>query len=139
MDALWPWLAVAGVGALHGLNPATGWLFAAACGVRSRSRKRALCALIPIAAAHVLALSAGHGADPMLGATLLSLCVAGDASLVSLSGPLLLATAAVALHLAAMLAVSGVVAVGACRGYDAFVSLMSTAFRQFSKFMQPRL
>ena len=30
LDAWWPWLAVAGVGALHGLNPANGWLFAAA-------------------------------------------------------------------------------------------------------------
>lgn len=35
MASLWPWLAVAGVGALHGLNPATGWMFAAASGVRS--------------------------------------------------------------------------------------------------------
>src|SRR5260221_2301764 len=26
----WPWLAIAGVGALHGLNPANGWMFAAA-------------------------------------------------------------------------------------------------------------
>ena len=32
MDSLWPWLAVAGMGALHGLNPATGWLLAAAAG-----------------------------------------------------------------------------------------------------------
>ena len=33
---LWPWLAIAGVGALHGLSPANGWLLAAACGVHAR-------------------------------------------------------------------------------------------------------
>jgi hypothetical protein len=36
---LWPWLAVAGVGAFHGLNPATGWIFAAAWGVKSNDRR----------------------------------------------------------------------------------------------------
>lgn len=36
MSSWLPWLAVAGLGALHGLNPATGWLFAAARGVRAR-------------------------------------------------------------------------------------------------------
>ena len=34
MTGAWPWLAVAGVGALHGLNPATGWAFVAAWRVR---------------------------------------------------------------------------------------------------------
>jgi hypothetical protein len=29
MANLWPWLAIAGLGALHGLSPATGWMFAA--------------------------------------------------------------------------------------------------------------
>jgi hypothetical protein len=31
---LWPWLAVAAAGALHGLNPITGWAFAAWCSQR---------------------------------------------------------------------------------------------------------
>ncbi|WP_335340208.1 hypothetical protein [Collimonas arenae] len=52
MSSLWPWLAVAGLGAFHGLNPASGWLFAAAWGVRSRDRQKALRALIPIAVGH---------------------------------------------------------------------------------------
>jgi len=52
MSNLWPWLAVAGVGALHGLNPATGWMFAAAWGVQSHDRARALRALVPIAVGH---------------------------------------------------------------------------------------
>jgi hypothetical protein len=30
---LWPWLALAGLGAFHGLNPAMGWLFAVAHGL----------------------------------------------------------------------------------------------------------
>lgn len=30
MTGLWPWLAVAGLDALHALNPATGWALAAA-------------------------------------------------------------------------------------------------------------
>ena len=59
MASLWPWLAVAGVGALHGLNPATGWMFAAAWGVRSRDRAQALRALLPIAVGHAASCRAG--------------------------------------------------------------------------------
>ncbi len=39
MESLWPWLAVAGLGALHGLNPASGWMLAV--GMRRRQRRRA--------------------------------------------------------------------------------------------------
>ena len=61
MADLWPWLVVAGVGALHGLNPANGWACAAAYGLRSRDRAQALRALLPIAVGHVasMALVAG--------------------------------------------------------------------------------
>jgi hypothetical protein len=45
-------MAVAGAGALHGLNPATGWMAAAACGLRTGDRRQALRALVPIAAGH---------------------------------------------------------------------------------------
>lgn len=55
-NALWPWLAVAGAGALHGLNPATGWMFAAAWGVRSHDRTQALHAMIPIAIGHAASI-----------------------------------------------------------------------------------
>lgn len=51
-NSLWPWMVVAGAGALHGLNPATGWMFAAAWGVRSHDRMQALRALVPIAVGH---------------------------------------------------------------------------------------
>jgi hypothetical protein len=57
MASLWPWLAVAGDGAPHGLNPARGWMTAAACGVRSRDRARALRALIPIAVGHAISVA----------------------------------------------------------------------------------
>ncbi|AMO22342.1 hypothetical protein GCM10027034_26770 [Ramlibacter solisilvae] len=56
MDSLWPWLAVAGAGALHGVNPASGWLFAA-CGPRLDGRSRPLRALATIAVAHLAAVA----------------------------------------------------------------------------------
>jgi len=57
MHAIWPWLAVAGIGALHGLNPATGWLFAAACGAQSQNRRQALRALAPLAVGHTASIA----------------------------------------------------------------------------------
>jgi hypothetical protein len=178
MASLWPWLAVAGVGAFHGLNPANGWLLAATQGVRSHDRAQALRALLPIGAGHIasVALVAGavalglsldrtvlqvaagslmlvaavvhfwrrtvprvrapagnaalalwsftmstaHGAGLMLVPALMPLCL-GDASArhLAASGSLLLALAAVGVHSAAMLAVTGGVAAGACRGFGA--------------------
>jgi len=174
MDSLWPWLAIAGLGALHGLNPA-GWLLAAAWGLHSRDPAQALLALLPIAFGHaasialvaaavvfgmsldrvvlqVLAgvlfavagaahlsgcipkgvrapaghagmalwsfmMSTAHGAGLMVVPALVPLCM-GDASAreITASGSLALALAAVAVHTAAMLAVTGVVASGVCRG-----------------------
>jgi hypothetical protein len=51
-----------GAGALHGLNPATGWIFAAARGMRSRDRARALQALVPIAVGHAASIAMVFGA-----------------------------------------------------------------------------
>lgn len=179
MANLWPWLVVAGLGALHGLNPATGWVLAAAWGVRSRSPAQVLWALVPIAVGHlasvalvgaavvwslsldraVLQVLAGgllvmglwvhlsghtpkavrapaghaglalgsfmmataHGAGLMLVPALIPLCL-GDASPAretGASGSLGLAMAAVAIHMAAMLAVTGAVAAVVCRGVEA--------------------
>ena len=177
MSNLWPWLAVVGVGALHGLNPANGWAWAAAWGLCSRDRAQALRALLPIAAGHsasvalvaaavvwglamdrltlqVIAggllvacavlhlwgrspkaarapagkaglalgsfmMASAHGAGLMLVPALVPLC-AGEASLAGMegAGPLALALAAVGVHTAAMLAVTGLVATGVCRGFD---------------------
>jgi hypothetical protein len=76
---LWPWLAVAGVGAFHGLNPATGWIFAAAWGLKSNDRRQALRALLPIAVGHTasIALVAGAVALGLASGTLLLQVMAG--------------------------------------------------------------
>lgn len=140
----WPWLVLAGVGALHGLNPATGWGFAA-CSRDARA------ALLPIALGHAAAVggvallvaagqSAGllawacagllpaalllrrgraglalwsclvaslHGSGLMLVPALVPLCLgAAPAREITASGSLLPALLAVAVHMAAMLAVT---------------------------------
>src|SRR5918912_3168233 len=58
MSAAWPWLAVAGLGAYHGLNPAMGWLFAVALGLHRRSHRVVLASLGPIALGHAAAVAA---------------------------------------------------------------------------------
>jgi hypothetical protein len=57
MASLWPWFALAAVGALHGLNPANGWALAAARGVGSGERTQALRALVPLALGHAASLA----------------------------------------------------------------------------------
>jgi hypothetical protein len=174
----WPWLAVAGVGALHGLNPATGWLVVAASGLRSGDRRQAWRGLLPIGIGHAasIALLAGamaagvaldrsaiqlvagalllvvaaihlrrravsrrrasarnaglalwsfmaasaHGAGLMLVPALIPICLGDPSSRpIGVAGALLPALAAVALHGAAMLAVTGAIAAGACGGVGA--------------------
>ena len=68
---LWPWLALAGLGAFHGLNPAMGWLFAVALGLHRQSRARCIVSLLPIARACALdrdaagpLVAAGRPAQP---------------------------------------------------------------------------
>jgi hypothetical protein len=46
------WATVVGSGIFHGINPAMGWLFAAALGLQHGSRKALLLALPPIALGH---------------------------------------------------------------------------------------
>jgi hypothetical protein len=60
MDTISPalWLALAGLGAFHGLNPAMGWLFAVALGLHRQSRGIVVLALAPIALGHALAVGA---------------------------------------------------------------------------------
>lgn len=169
MASLWPWLAVAGMGVLHGLNPATGWMFAAAWGLRSHDRAQVLRALWPIAVGHVASIapvivavafglsmdrslvqwlaggllvmvvlahlsghlpamarapaghaglalwsfmmSTAHGAGLMLVPALIPLCM-GDASKGAIGDSLMVAFAAVAVHALAMLAATGLMAVG---------------------------
>jgi len=169
VTVIWPWLAVASMGALHGLNPATGWGLLVTVGARAGGRGQAWRALLPIALGHIaaiglvlalaalglfaergllpwiagalaavlalahvsgrlhgrlhriagqaglalssLASGAIHGAGMMLAPALLPLCVSGSpVREIAASGSLTLALVAVALHMAAMLAVSAVAA-----------------------------
>lgn len=62
MESIWLWLAIAGAGALHGLNPAGGWALAAAWGIRSGRRPQPLRALVPIGAGHLASVALVSGA-----------------------------------------------------------------------------
>jgi hypothetical protein len=55
---IWPWLALAGLGLFHGLNPAMGWLFAVALGLHRGSQRIVLLSLVPIAVGHAAAVAA---------------------------------------------------------------------------------
>ena len=52
INALWPWAALALLGAYHGINPGMGWLFAVARGMQEKSRRAVLSSLLPIAIGH---------------------------------------------------------------------------------------
>ncbi len=62
MDGLATWLAVAGLGALHGLGPSSGWVLAAANEVRDGEGTAARRALLPVATGHLAAIGATAGA-----------------------------------------------------------------------------
>jgi hypothetical protein len=170
-------MALVGFGALHGLNPATGWMFAVACGLRSGDRSQALRALLPIAIGHVASvaivaaavvyglsmnrvvlqtlagvllavfvvvhlsgrtpkvahtsagkswlmlwsfmMSTAHGAGLMLVPALIPLCMSDTpAREITASGSMMLALAAVGVHTAAMLTVTGVIATVVCRSFN---------------------
>ncbi len=76
MTDLWPWVTLAGAGALHGLNPANGWLPAVACSGRGRAVAQAhardgQCVLRGLAP-RLLPMAVGHTASIGLVAALLS-------------------------------------------------------------------
>ena len=58
MTAAWPWIAVAALGAYHGIDPSMGWLFAVALGLQERSRAKVLWSLAPIALGHLVSIAA---------------------------------------------------------------------------------
>jgi len=63
----WPWLVLLGLGALHGLNPGMGWLFAVALGLQQGERRAVWRALAPLAAGHALAVLAAVGLALVVG------------------------------------------------------------------------
>ncbi len=178
MTPFWPWLVIAGLGALHGLHPANGWMFAAARAIRSDRAGPAWRALLPIAVGHAAAIlliaaafaqglkvdpaltgriagvallglaahrllrgrrahdgmvaqrlgatglalwsalmATAHGLGMVLVPALVPLCLsAGPWREFTGPGASLLLLAAIAVHMAAMLAVTGVLAHAAWRG-----------------------
>jgi hypothetical protein len=67
VSGLWPWLALVGLGAFHGINPAMGWLFAVALGLHRHSRAVVAGSLAPIAFGHVLSVAVVVAAVLLLG------------------------------------------------------------------------
>lgn len=179
------------MGALHGLNPTTGWMWAAAWGVQSRDRSQVMRALLPIAAGHAASvvlvagvvaaglsrgslllqsvaggllvivtvvhvsrrrngrcaktasayaghaglalwsfmMATAHGAGLMLVPALTPLCMGeGPVRAITASGSWTLAIAAVAVHMGAMLLVTGAMASGACRGMTRLLKSARHAF-----------
>src|SRR5260370_22890269 len=58
VTAVWPWIAIAALGAYHGLDPSMGWLCAVALGLQERSRAKVIAALGPIALGHLVSIAA---------------------------------------------------------------------------------
>jgi hypothetical protein len=56
VSGAWPWLAVALLGAYHGVDPSMGWLFAVALGLQERSRAKVIESLFPIALGHLVSV-----------------------------------------------------------------------------------
>jgi hypothetical protein len=52
----WAWATLFLLGAYHGINPAMGWLFAAALGLQKQDDRAVWQSLMPIATGHVLAI-----------------------------------------------------------------------------------
>lgn len=57
-DTSLPWLPLLALGAVHGINPAMGWLFAVGRGLQERDRRAVWRALGPLALGHAMAIAA---------------------------------------------------------------------------------
>ena len=67
MMALWPWLGLLLLGALHGINPGMGWLFAVSLGLQEDDSRAVWRALGPLALGHLLAIAAVLGLASAVG------------------------------------------------------------------------
>ena len=70
LTVVWPWAALALLGAVHGLNPGMGWLFAVALGLQERDGRAVWRALGPLAAGHGVAIVAAIAVTALLGTML---------------------------------------------------------------------
>jgi hypothetical protein len=64
---LLPWAGLLLLGAVHGINPGMGWLFAVALGLQEGSGRAVWRALLPLAAGHALAIGAAVAVAALLG------------------------------------------------------------------------
>lgn len=62
-----PVLILLGLGAVHGINPGMGWLFAVALGLQRRQERAVWAALPPLAAGHALAIVTALAVAALLG------------------------------------------------------------------------
>jgi hypothetical protein len=65
-----PYLALALLGAFHGINPGMGWLFAVALGMQEQERRAVWRALVPLAVGHAIAIVLAIAAASALGLVL---------------------------------------------------------------------
>jgi hypothetical protein len=56
-DTSLPWVSLLALGAVHGINPAMGWLFAVGRGLQERDRRAVWRALGPLALGHAMAIA----------------------------------------------------------------------------------
>ncbi|AHG92687.1 hypothetical protein J421_5152 (plasmid) [Gemmatirosa kalamazoonensis] len=68
--ASFPWISLLLLGAVHGINPAMGWLFAVGRGLQERDRRAVWRALGPLALGHALAVGAAVALALTLGTVL---------------------------------------------------------------------
>ena len=73
----WPWLALALLGAYHGLNPGMGWLFAVARGLQEGSRAVVLASLVPIVIGHEASIVVAVGVAVAVGVRLAATLAVG--------------------------------------------------------------
>ncbi len=64
------WTSIALLGALHGVNPAMGWLFAVSLGLQAQRSGAVWSALAPLALGHALAVGAALAVAAVLGVVL---------------------------------------------------------------------
>src|SRR6516164_5599318 len=119
-DTVWLWLAIAGLGLFHGINPAMGWLFAVLFawagwhvlyGRRHEVRFGMQVGLGGLFVWSFLMANA-HGAGLMLIPAVIPLCLAASPThALTVGSSLSVGLAALSLHTAAMLATIGIVSI----------------------------
>lgn len=67
MEVTFAWSALLLLGAVHGINPAMGWLFAVSLGLQEGERRAVWGAMLPLAVGHAVAIAAALAAAVLLG------------------------------------------------------------------------